>query len=214
MIKRKRVAIYARVSTDKKGQDPENQLQQLRTWCGRMDYEVVREYVEHESGGKGADQRPQCARLFTDAAKREFDMVLVWALDRFSRNGLTSTVVDLQRLSSHGVGFHSYSEPHLSTDNELVRDVLLAVLASLAKLERQKISERTKAGLERARARGKRLGRAPFSAYNRAKLRMALDTGKPWHAVSMTTGIPYSTVKKHARALGYSPPERHDSPAR
>jgi DNA invertase Pin-like site-specific DNA recombinase len=179
-----------------------------------MDYEVAREYVEHESGGKGADQRPQCARLFTDAAKREFDMVLVWALDRFSRNGLTSTVVDLQRLRSHGVGFHSYSEPHLSTDNELVRDVLLAVLASLAKLERQKISERTKAGLERARARGKRLGRAPFNAYNREKLRIALETGKPWHAVSVATGIPYSTVKKHARALGYSPPERHESPAR
>ena len=205
----KRVAIYARVSTDKKGQDPENQLQQLRTWCERMDYEVVREYVEHESGAKGADRRPQYARLFVEAARREFDMVLVWALDRFSRNGLTSTVVDLERLGSHGVGFHSYSEPHLSTDNELVRDVLLAVLASLAKLERQKISERTKAGLERARARGKRLGRAPFSALNQKKLRMALDTGKSWHAVSIATGIAYSTVKKHARALGYSPPERH-----
>jgi DNA invertase Pin-like site-specific DNA recombinase len=136
-------------------------------------------------------------------------MVLVWALDRFSRNGLTSTVVDLQRLSSHGVSFHSYSEPHLSTDNELVRDVLLAVLASLAKLERQKISERTKAGLERARAKGKRLGRTPFSAQNREKLRMALDAGKTWYAASVATGIPYSTVKKHARALGYSPPMGH-----
>jgi DNA invertase Pin-like site-specific DNA recombinase len=146
-----------------------NQLQQLRTWCERMDYEVVREYVEHESGAKGVDRRPQYARLFVDAARRDFDMVLVWALDRFSRNGLTSTVVDLERLGSHGVGFHSYSEPHLSTDNELVRDVLLAVLASLAKLERQKISERTKAGLERARAKGKRLGREPFSALNREK---------------------------------------------
>jgi hypothetical protein len=107
------------------------------------------------------------------------------------------------------VGFHSYSEPHLSTDNELVRDVLLAVLASLAKLERQKISERTKAGLERARARGKRLGRAPFSARDRERLRMVLDAGRTWYAASGATGIPYSTVKKHARALGYSPPARH-----
>jgi DNA invertase Pin-like site-specific DNA recombinase len=204
----KRVAIYARVSTDKKGQEPENQLQQLRTWCDRMDYQIVHEYVEHESGAKGADRRPHYAQLFVAAAQREFDMVLVWALDRFSRNGLTSTVVDLQRLNSHGVGFHSYSEPHLSTDNELVRDVLLAVLASLAKLERQKISERTKAGLERARASGKRLGRMPFSTRTREKLRMALNSGKTWHAASIATGIPYSTVKKHARALGYSPPER------
>jgi DNA invertase Pin-like site-specific DNA recombinase len=212
-MKQKRVAIYARVSTEKKGQDPENQLQQLRSWCDRMGYEVVREYVEHESGARGADRRPEYAQMFVAAARREFDMVLVWALDRFSRNGLTSTVVDLKRLSSHGVGFHSYSEPHLSTDNELVRDVLLALLASLAKLERQKIGERTKAGLERAMAKGKRLGRAPFSALSQEKLRMALDSGKSWHAVSIATGIPYSTVKKHARALGYSPPERRRASA-
>ena len=103
---------------------------QLRAWCDRMGYVVVREYVDHESGAKGADQRKQFGRLFVDAARREFDMVLVWALDRFSRNGMASTIVDLQRLGSYGVTFHSFNEPHLSTDNELVRDVLLAVLAS------------------------------------------------------------------------------------
>jgi DNA invertase Pin-like site-specific DNA recombinase len=210
----KRVAIYARVSTDKKGQDPENQLRQLRTWCGHMGYEIVHEYVENESGAKGADRRPKYAQLFDDAARRKFDMVLVWALDRLSRSGLTATVVDLQRLSSHGVAFHSFSEPHLSTDNELVRDVLLAVLASLAKLERQKISERTKAGLERARAKGKHLGRAPFSIANREKLRMALDVGGSWHAVSVHLGIPYSTIKKHARLLGYEPRQRRSPPTR
>jgi DNA invertase Pin-like site-specific DNA recombinase len=203
-----RVGIYARVSTDSKGQDPENQLTQLRAWCERMGHVVAGEYVEHDSGSKGADQRQHLGRLFTDAARREFDMVLVWALDRFSRKGMASTVVDLQRLASHGVSFHSFSEPHLSTDNDLVRDVLLAVLASLAKLERQKISERTKAGLERARARGKRLGRAPFSRAMREKLRAVLDTGANWHRVSLSTGIPYSTVKKHARVLGYEPPGR------
>jgi DNA invertase Pin-like site-specific DNA recombinase len=133
-------------------------------------------------------------------------MVLVWAPDRFSRNGMATTIIDLQRLSSYGVSFHSFGEPHLSTDNELVRDVLLAVLSSLARLERSKISERTKAGLERARAKGKRLGRPPFSAAKREKLQAALDTGKSWRAVSAETGIPFSTVQKHARALGYSPP--------
>ena len=203
-----RVAIYARVSTDKKGQDPENQLFQLRAWCDRMGYVVVGEYVDHESGSKSADQRQQLGRLFAEAARREFDMVLVWALDRFSRKGMASTVVDLQRLSSHGISFHSFTEEHLSTDNELVRNVLLAVLASLAKLERQKISERTKAGLERARAKGKRLGRAPFSRAAEEKLRTALDTGKNWHRISRSIGIPYSTVKKHARRLGYEAPGR------
>jgi DNA invertase Pin-like site-specific DNA recombinase len=125
---------------------------------------------------------------------------------------MVPTIGHLQRLASYGVAFHSYTEPMLSTDNELVRDIVLAVMASLAKVERQKISERTKAGLQRARANGKRLGRTPFSALDRDKLRMALDAGETWHNASRTTGIPYSTVKKHARALGYSPPTRGAAP--
>jgi DNA invertase Pin-like site-specific DNA recombinase len=86
-----------------------------------MGHQIAREYVEHESGGKSADQRPQYARLFADAARREFDMVLVWALDRLSRNGMAATITDLQRLSSYRGTFHSFSEPHLSTENELAR---------------------------------------------------------------------------------------------
>ena len=145
-----RVAIYARVSTDDKGQDPENQLRQLRQWCERMGYPVVREYVEHESG-KGVEYRRKLAEMFADGARRDFDLLLVWSLDRLSREGMAATVMHLQRLASHGVAFRSFTEEHLSTENELVRNVLLAVLASLAKLEREKISQRTKAGLERAR---------------------------------------------------------------
>jgi len=203
-----RVAIYARVSTENKGQDPENQLRQLRSWCEHMGYRVAGEYVEHESGGKSVEQRKEFARLFYDASRREFDMVLVWALDRFSRNGMAATVVDLQRLGSYGVSFHSYTEEHLSTENELVRNILLATLASLAKLEREKISQRTKAGLERARAMGTRLGRPPLAPAIRMVMRTALDTGKSWHMVSVETGIPYTTVKKYARTLGYQPQRR------
>jgi DNA invertase Pin-like site-specific DNA recombinase len=200
-----RVAIYARVSTDDKGQDPENQLRQLRAWCASMGHVVAREYVEHENGGKGAQYRQQLGRLFSDAARRDFDLLLVWSLDRFSREGMAATIGHLQRLAAHGVGFHSLTEEHLATDNELVRNILLAVLASLAKLEREKISQRTKAGLERARAMGKRLGRPKFSDRDMERLQAALDTGASWHAVSRKTRIPYSTVKKHARALGYEP---------
>src|SRR3984893_4564047 len=200
-----RVAVYARVSTDNKGQDPENQLRQLRTWSERMDYPVVREFVEHENGGKGVEYRRALAEVFAGAARREFDLLLVWSLDRFSREGMATTIGHLQRLNSHGVSFHSYTEEHLSTDNELVRNILLATLASLAKLEREKISQRTKAGLERARAMGTPLGRPKFSDDDREKLRTALSSGGSWHAVSVATKIPYSTVKKHARALGYEP---------
>jgi hypothetical protein len=72
---------------------------------------------------------------------------------------MATTVGYLQRLASHGVAFRSFTEEHLSTENELVRNILLATLASLAKLEREKISQRTKAGLERARVKGKVLGK-------------------------------------------------------
>jgi DNA invertase Pin-like site-specific DNA recombinase len=92
------------------------------------------------------------------------------------------------------------------TENELVNDIgARRSWSLLAKLERQEISDRAKAGLERARAKGMRLGRAPFSSANREKLIMALDAGMSWHAASKTTRIPYTTVRKHARLLGYSP---------
>ena len=153
-----RVAIYARVSTDDKGQDPENQLRELRAWCINSGHVIFREYVEHESGRKGADRRKQFAALFDDAAKRKFDCVLFWALDRFSREGMAQTIAHLQRLVSYGVAFHSYTEPHLATDNELLRNILLALLSSLAKLEAQKIGERTRLGWPARRPTASRSG--------------------------------------------------------
>jgi DNA invertase Pin-like site-specific DNA recombinase len=71
--------------------------------------------------------------------RRQFDLLLVWAVDRLSREGMAPTIGHLQRLAAAGVAFHSYTEPLLSTDNEIVRDIVLAVMASLAKMERQKI---------------------------------------------------------------------------
>jgi DNA invertase Pin-like site-specific DNA recombinase len=203
-----RVAIYARVSTDDRSQNPENQLAQLRAWCAAADHVIVAEFVDHVSGGKGADKRSQFAAMLDATHRRQFDILLVWALDRLSREGMVPTILHLQRLAAAAVVFHSYTEPLLSTDNEVVRDIVLAVMASLAKMERQKISELTKAGLERARAKGKRLGRAPFSRANCEKLSLALDTGMSWHAVSIAVHIPYSTVRKHARLMGYEPPGR------
>jgi DNA invertase Pin-like site-specific DNA recombinase len=153
----KRVAIYARVSTDDKGQDPENQLRQLRAWCASAGYEIVDEYVDRESGRKGIDKRKRFNELFEDASRCKFDLVLFWALDRFSREGMVPTINYLQRLSASGVAFHSYTESHLSTDNELVRNVLPAVMSSLAKVEAEKISERVKAASSGLSRKARRL---------------------------------------------------------
>ena len=141
-------------SLPSEGQDPENQLRDLRAWCSNSGHTIVQEYIDRQSGRRGADKRQQFAALLEAAARRKFDCVLFWALDRFSREGMAQTIAHLQRLTSYGVSFHSYTEPHLSTDNELVRNILLAWLSSLAKLEAQKISERTRAGMARAKANG------------------------------------------------------------
>ena len=196
-----RVAIYARVSTADKGQDPENQLRELRAWCANSGHTISREYVEHESGRKGADLRKELAALFADAAKRKFDCVLFWALDRFSREGMAQTIVHLQRLTSYGVTFHSYTEPHLATDNELVRNILLALLSSLAKVEAQKISERTKAGMVKAKTKGTRIGRPRLGVELRQEIAQRTAKGETAYAIAKVLGIDRHTAAKYARLL-------------
>jgi DNA invertase Pin-like site-specific DNA recombinase len=195
-----RIAIYARVSTDDKGQDPENQLRELRAWCSNAGHELVHEYVDWESGRKGVDRRKQFAALFDDAAKRRFDCVLFWALDRFSREGMVPTIKHLERLSSYGVRFHSYTEAHLATDNELVGNILLAVLASLAKLQAQKISDQTKAGMARAKAQGKQIGRPTIDAALRQKIATMAANGESPYAIGKHLGIDRHTAAKYAQA--------------
>jgi DNA invertase Pin-like site-specific DNA recombinase len=189
-----RMPINARVSTDDGGQDPENQLRQLRQWCNGAGHELVAEYIDKESGRKGTNGRKQFAALFEDAHRRKFDCVLFWALDRFTREGMIPTIQYLQRLASYGVSFHSFTEPHLATDNELVRDILLAVLASLAKQEAKRISERTRAGMARARAQGKRIGRPTLPPALQQKIVKQLEAGLSAYAVAKKLGIDARTV--------------------
>jgi DNA invertase Pin-like site-specific DNA recombinase len=152
-----KAAIYARVST--RDQESDNQLAQLREYCSRAGHELIGTYVDHVSGSKGAEKRIEFARMFEDAAKRRFSLLVFWDVSRLSREGMAATVNHLQRLGSYGCQFHSFQEPILSSDNELVRDIVLAVMAALAKAERLKISERTKAGLERVRRNGSKSGK-------------------------------------------------------
>ena len=197
-----RIAIYARVSTDDKGQNPENQLRELRSWCANTGHTVVHEYVDHESGRKGTKGRKQFAALFEDAHKRKFDCVLFWALDRFTREGMATTVMYLQRLAESGVSFHSYTEAHLSTDNELVGNILLAVMSSLAKVKSQKIGERTRAGMERARVKGtksgKPIGRPTLDPALQRKIAKQLGAGLSAYAVAKQLGITAHTVAKYS----------------
>jgi len=152
-----RVALYARVSTKNQGQDTENQLVQLREYCQRQGWTITREYVDNVSG-KRSDNRKQFQTLFTDASQRRFDLVLFWALDRFSREGVRETLNHLQLLNSYGVDWKSFTEQYLDSCG-LFKDAVLAILAVIAKQERVRLSERTLSGLAKARRAGTRLGR-------------------------------------------------------
>jgi DNA invertase Pin-like site-specific DNA recombinase len=141
-----RIAIYARVSTKNNGQDPENQLDQLREFAKSQGWEVVREYVDYVSG-KTSD-RAQFRQLFADATKHRFDLVLFWALDRFSREGALQTLKHLELLASYNLGYKSFSEQYLDSCG-VFKDAVLSIIATVAKQERILKSDRTKAGLAR-----------------------------------------------------------------
>jgi DNA invertase Pin-like site-specific DNA recombinase len=151
-----RTAIYARVSTRERGQDTQNQLHQLRGFAARQGWHVVSEFVDYESGS--TDDREQFQAMFKAASRRQFDVLLFWSLDRFSREGVFETLTHLNRLTGYGVHYRSFTEQWFDSCG-IFRDALISIMATLAKQERVRISERTRAGLERARREGKTLGR-------------------------------------------------------
>lgn len=140
-----RVVIYVRVSTTK--QEADNQLIQLRDYCNRMDHNIIHEYVDIISGKETS--RPQYDEMFRHAHKRLFDMVLFWDISRFSRAGTLHTLQKLKELENLGIKWHSYQDAYLSSVGEF-KDVVISIMSTLAKIERDKISERTKAGLARS----------------------------------------------------------------
>jgi DNA invertase Pin-like site-specific DNA recombinase len=187
-----RCAIYGRVSTKDKGQEVENQLRQLREFATSQGWEICREYIDHETGWTG--DRNQFKALFQDASKRRFDCLLFWALDRLSREGTLETLQYLNRLSGYGVGFRSFSEAYLDSTG-LWRDAIIAILATIAKQERIRIGERTRAGLERARREGKVLGR-PRVSVDPEQIRHLRASGLSWASVSAQTGIARATCQR------------------
>src|SRR4030095_5191253 len=140
-----RAALYARVSTKDKGQETENQLRQLREVAAAQGWTVPAEYIDSKSAKNG--DREEFRRLFADASRRQFDVVLFWALDRFSREGVRETLNYLERLTAAGVGWRSFTEQYLDSCG-IFKDAVLAILAVIAKQERIRLSERTIAGLE------------------------------------------------------------------
>lgn len=188
--KQLRAAIYARVSTKDKGQDTANQLSQLRRYAESQGWETV-EFIDHEHGNIA--NRPQFLAMFDAAARRQVDIVLVWALDRFTREGVSETFIYISRLFHYGVGFESLTEPHFRTTGP-AGDLMIAIAAWVAKQERIRIGDRTKAGLATARAKGRILGR-PRKVFRRDLAEQLRAKGISWRAIARELGVPQATIR-------------------
>lgn len=191
-----RVAIYSRVSTSE--QDCENQLRQLRQYCEQQGWMVVREYTDRGESGSNSS-RPQFQQLLTDASRRKFDMVMFWALDRLSREGVLRTLHYLNWMESYQVAWRSFSESYFDSCGPF-KDAVISIMATLAKQERLRISERTRAGLAIARARGKILGRPKtLTATPRDVLKLR-SAGKSYRAVGRELGISFCSAYRLAHS--------------
>jgi len=156
-----RVLIYSRVSTQ--DQDAQNQVAQLQGYATAQGWQVVDAITDTCSGSTSASDRVGLGKVLALAHQRRFDILLFWSLDRFSREGSRKTIGYLTELEQFGVGWHSFTEPYISTLG-VFSDAIIALLSALAKQERLRIGERTRAGLQRAVANGKTLGRPRISS--------------------------------------------------
>ena len=187
-----KVALYSRISTKDKGQDVENQQRQLRDFAAKQEWTIVHEFSDHVSG-KTSD-REQFRKMFIAASQRKFDLLLFWSLDRLSREGALETLQHLQRLTSYGVGYRSFSEPYLDSLGAF-RDGVISILACLARQERIRLSERTIAGLERARAQG-RIGGRPRLSCDKNKVLKLHAAGRSLAAIAKELGVSKTSIHR------------------
>ena len=154
-------AIYGRVSKDDLGerfQDPNNQIEPLKEFAKSMNWNVKFIFIDKKSGADS--NRPEFKKMLAEARQHHFDLLLVWSLDRFSREPLLNTLSYLQQLKQHNIYLKSYTE-NIDTREGGTQELIMVILMWLAQEERNKISRRTKAGIELKRKKGEWRGGRP-----------------------------------------------------
>lgn len=188
----KSVAIYARVSTD--GQTTENQLRELQAVADRHGWKAVAQYVDNGiSGAKGREARPEYDRMLKAAARREFDLIMSWSVDRLGRS-MSHLVSFLEEIRAKGVDLYLHVQA-LDTSTPAGR-AMFQMCGVFAEFERSMIQSRVKAGLERAKARGKTLGRPKASAAKESAILAARSEGKGIRKIARELGIGVSVVQR------------------
>jgi DNA invertase Pin-like site-specific DNA recombinase len=195
-----RAAVYARVSTLGKGQDPGVQLREFSDYAERRGWTVAGEYVDVGISGT-KDRRPELDRLMADAHRRKFDVVVVWKFDRFARS-VSHLLRALETFQALGVEFVSLTEG-VDTSTPAGK-MVFTVLGAVAELERSLICERVKAGLRNARAKGKRLGRPKVST-DAARIADLRAAGASWRTVCEKTGLSKGTAQRALQGLPKNP---------
>jgi DNA invertase Pin-like site-specific DNA recombinase len=193
--KTKKVAIYARVSTDQ--QTTENQLRELRDVAVRNGWIVTKEYIDHGiSGAKGRDKRPAFDALLKDAVRKEFDVIAAWSVDRLGRS-LRDLLGFLDDIHAKNIGLYLHQQGVDTTTPG--GKALFQMVGVFAEFERAMIQERVKAGLARAREQGKVLGRPPIGQNIEAEILQLRETGIGLLKIARTLGIGTGTVQRVVR---------------
>lgn len=193
-----RVALYARVSTDRKSQTVENQLLDLQAVALRLGWTVVAVHVDEGiSGAKGRDQRPGFDALLRGVARREFDLIAAWSVCRLGRS-LQDLVGFLADIQSREIGLYLHVQG-LDTTTPSGR-LLFSLLSVFSDYERAMIRDRVMAGLNRVRGH-KRLGRPPMAQERVEEIRSMLLAGRGVRETARLTGAGTATVQRIKRSM-------------
>ena len=187
-----KIALYARVSTE--GQDPEVQLQALRAHATQRGWTIVEEFVDHGYSG-AKEKRPALDRMIKAAWTGTFHAVLVWRFDRFARS-VKHLLTALEQFRSLKINFISLQE-QFDTSTP-IGHAMFTIIGAMAQLERDIIRERVKAGLDRARSRGVRLGR-PITQVNPDEMAVLKQQGLSLPDIAKRLRCSRSTVKRRLR---------------
>ncbi len=158
MEKQLQVAIYGRVSKeianskDMRYQEPSNQIEPLKQFCESMNWNVKFVFIDRKSGADS--NRPEFKKMLAEARQHHFDLLLVWALDRFSREPVLNTLNYLEQLKKHNVHLKSFSDGIDTREMVDTQELIMLILMWQAQNEREKISRRTKAGIQRRKNLG------------------------------------------------------------
>jgi DNA invertase Pin-like site-specific DNA recombinase len=186
----KRVAIYTRVSTT--GQTVENQERELQAVAERHGWEVVGAFSDHGVSGM-KDKRPALDRLMKGVARKDFDIVAAWSVDRVGRS-LQHLIGFLGELKAKGVDLYVHQQG-LDTSTPAGK-AMFQMLGVFAEFERSMIVERIGAGLRRAKAQGKKLGRPRIASEVEQRIQRELAKGASIRAAAKAAGVGLGTVQR------------------